>query len=245
MAAIPGTSVLQADKVCDCDWSLLGWQSSESPVPVIYLGTPGPRRKAVVHLVERESGRCRAVVKVPLTDEAKIAILREAEALQALGTEHVESAPHLLHTDRAKGITTQSFVEGRSGSRKLRPENWQLLRSLLLVGETTSLAEYTPEWTQAVESFADGSAKSRFLAAIDQVADDSPLPACWEHGDFAPWNIKQRTDGRCALVDWEEARRGGLPLLDVYHFLHIQDFLFGGRPRLHAAEIAPKRTRSA
>ena len=45
VAAIPGTSVLQADKVCDSDWSLLGWRSAESPVPVIYLGTPGPQRQ--------------------------------------------------------------------------------------------------------------------------------------------------------------------------------------------------------
>ena len=240
VAAIPRTSVLQANKVCDSDWSLLGWRCAESPVPVIYLGTPGPQRKAVVHLVERESGRCRAVVKVPLTNEAKIAILREADALQALGAEHVGSAPRSLHTDRAKGITTQSFVEGRSGSRKLGPEKWRLLRSLLLAGETTSLAEYVPGWKVVLESCADDWAKSQCLAAIDQVADDSPLPACWGHGDFAPWNIKQLADGRCALLDWEDARRGGLPLLDVYHFLHIRDFLFDARPRVHATEIMPE-----
>jgi hypothetical protein len=177
------------------------------------------------------------VVKVPLTDDAKSAILREAGALEALGAEHVGSAPRLLHTDRAKGITTQSFVEGCSGSRKLGPENWQLLRSLLLAGESTSLAEYVPGWKWALESCADDWAKSQCLAAIDEVGDDSPLPACWQHGDLAPWNIKQLTDGRCALLDWEDAQRGGLPLLDVYHFLHIQDFLFDGRPRLHATEI--------
>ena len=39
---------------------------------------------------------------------------------------------------------TQTFVEGKSGSRKLAPEYWQLLRSLLLAGETTAIAVLEP-----------------------------------------------------------------------------------------------------
>ena len=84
----------------------------------------------------------------------------------------------------------------------------------------------------------DDSAENKNVAtAIDELRDDSPLPACWEHGDFTPWNIKRLADGGCALLDWEDAQRRGLPLQDAYHFLHMQDWLFGGQPKLHAADV--------
>ena len=118
-----------------------------------------------------------------------------------------------------------------------------MLRSLLLAGETTSLAEYVPGWKLVLESCADDWAKSQCLAAIDQVADDSPLPACWGHGDFAPWNIRQLADGRCALLDWEDARRGGLPLLDVYHFYIFGIFCLTQGPECMRRKLCPKRTR--
>ena len=134
-------------------------------------------------------------------------------------------------------ITTQTFVEGRPGSRKLTPEYWRLLRSLLLPGETTTLAEHAEEWAKEINRPNYDSAEGKNVAAaIDELRDDSPLPACWEHGDFTPWNIKRLADGGCALLDWEDAQRRGLPLQDAYHFLHMQDWLFGGRPRRYAAE---------
>ena len=85
-ADLPGASVLEVEGTRGADWESLGWRGGEPPIPVIYLGTPGPRRKAVVHLVDRASGNCKAVVKVPLTEEAKTAILHEAEVLEALAS---------------------------------------------------------------------------------------------------------------------------------------------------------------
>jgi len=237
-AGIPGVSLLRVDGTRGADWASLGWRGCEPPIAAIYLGTPGPRRKAVVHLVDRASGNCRAIVKVPLTDEAKAAVLHEAEALEALANEQYEHSPLLLHVDWPRGITTQTFIEGRPGARKLTPEFWRLLRSLLLPGETTTLADHAEKWARGGSLAGDGTAEDRNVtAAIDELRDDSPLPACWEHGDFTPWNIKRLSDGRCALLDWEEAQRRRLPLQDAYHFLHMQDWLFGGQPKLHAAEV--------
>jgi len=235
----PGVSVLEVEGTRDADWESLGWRSHEPPIPVIYLGTPGSRRKAVVHLVDRASGECKAVVKVPLTEEAKVAVLHEAEVLEALAGEQYEFSPRLLHVDWGRAITTQTFMEGRSGSRKLTPKFWQLLQSLLLQDETTTLAEYAGVWSRETLSTSDDRPKSGLIiAAINELRDDSPLPACWEHGDFTPWNIKRLPDGGCALLDWEDARRRGLPLQDAFHFLHIQDWLFDQRPTLHAAEMS-------
>ncbi len=122
VADIPGASVLEVTGVRDANWALLGWRGADAPIPVIYLGTPGRRRKAVVHLVDRTSGRCEAVVKVPLTEEAKAAVLHEAQVLDALAGEGYLHSPRLLTVDQERAITTQTFVEGRPGSRKLTPK---------------------------------------------------------------------------------------------------------------------------
>ena len=236
IAKIPGVSLLEVET--EADWTSLGWRGGEPPIPVIYLGTPGPKRKAVVHLVEPSSGICRVVVKVPLTDEAKNAVLREAEVLEALARERYESSPRLLFVDWTRGIATQSFMEGCPGSRRLTPECRRLLQSLLLPGEVTTLAEHAETWEREISDVADDSAEHRAVAAvIAKLHDESPLPACWEHCDFAPWNIKRLSAGGCALLDWEDGRLRALPLQDAYHFLHMQDWLFGKQPKLHAPDV--------
>ena len=222
--ALPGSFEVELEEARSANWAALGWKGRDEPIPVIYIGTPGPRRKAVVHLVDRASAMCRAVVKVPLADEAKAAILHEAEVLAALEREHYQHSPRLLHVDSERGVTTQTFVEGRPGGRKLTPEYWRLLRSLLLPGESTSLSAAIAEWQHEAGSAA---------WAIEELQDNRALPACWEHGDFAPWNIRRLVGGNCSLLDWENARRPSLPLMDAFHFLHMQDLLFGERPKLH------------
>ena len=221
---LPGSVELELEAARSANWASLGWDGRDEPIAVVYIGTPGPRRKAVVHLVDRASATCRAVVKVPLAEEAKAAILHEAEVLEALERERYEHSPRLLHVDSERGITTQTFVEGRPGAKKLAPKYWRLLRSLLLPGESTSLSAGIGVWQHEAGSYA---------WAIEELQDDAALPACWEHGDSAPWNIRRLAGGDCALLDWEHARRPSLPLMDAFHFLHMQDFLFGERPRLH------------
>ena len=175
---IPGVSVLEVEGTRRADWESLGWRGVEPPIPVIYLGTPGPRRKAVVHLVDRASSRCKAVVKIPLTDEATIAVLREAEVLEALANEQYEHSPRLLHVDWARGLTTQTFVEGRPGSRKMTPDCWKLLGSLALPGETTTLAEHAESWATEISQAENHSAANRTVASvIEELQDDSALPA--------------------------------------------------------------------
>lgn len=234
ITGLPGVAVLDVERAQGVDWRSLGWRWDGAPIPVIYVGTPGPRRRAVVHLVESGSGKCRAVVKVPLTNDAKTASLHEAEVLAALEEERHESAPRLLHVDRTRGLLTQTFLEGRPGSRKLDEEHWRLLRSLLLPAQTTSLRVHAERW----ELEATGLRLPECVeTALSDLADNEPVPACWQHGDFAPWNIRRMADGQLVLLDWEEARRDGLPLCDAFHFLHMQDLLFGKSPQLHAGDI--------
>jgi aminoglycoside phosphotransferase (APT) family kinase protein len=102
---------------------------------------------------------------------------------------------------------------------------------LLLPEETTSIRVHAVSWDRELAGHG---------WALDELHDEVALPACWEHGDFTPWNIRRLPDGRCALLDWENARRRSLPLLDAFHFLHMQDFLFGAPPRTHAKELWAK-----
>ena len=223
------------------DWESLGWRGCEPPTAAVYLGTPGPRRKAVVHLVDRASGNCRAVVKVPLTDGAKIALLHEADVLMALAERTVINIhPDCYMSTGSEESQRRRLCEGQSGSQKLTPEFWRLLRTLLLpdvrprrwlITRMTWATGNRIEWASIPQKGGAWRRRSTVLR------DDSLLPACWEHGDFTPWNIKRLSDGGCTLLDWEDAQRRRLPLQDAYHFLHMQDWLFG---RTAEATLLPR-----
>jgi hypothetical protein len=240
LQALPGLGKVHLSNAEGIDWRSYGWRGIRAPIPLIYVGTPGPRQKAVIHLVDGPTGNCLAVVKVPLGADAKEAIVQEACVLAALADECYPFSPRLLHRDDSRGIATQQFVPGKSGERRFGSEHQDLLRSLLLCDQTTRLADHAAAWhQQALPSLTNAGKGELGLVplALAEVGDEHPLPACWTHGDFAPWNIRQCVHGVTTLIDWEETVRGGLPLQDAYHFLHIQDFVFGARGRTHFAEV--------
>ena len=234
---LPNSVITTAASTDEIDWHRLGWSGSAAPVAVIYVGTPGISRKAVIHLVDRASGQCSLVVKVPLAEAAKTAIIREAGMLATLAEEQYASVPRLLYVDHARGIAAQTFLPGIPTERGLSAQHWDLLRALVLEDETTTMAQHAvflqehPLWPAACEAHPE-----TLTAALSELGDTRLLPACWVHGDFAPWNIKRHAEG-LALIDWEDAQRGGLPLHDLYHFLHRQDYLFGEFPSVHHREV--------
>ena len=237
LQALPYVKTVQLGDANEIDWRAVGWTRATPPVPLIYVGTPGPRRKAVIHLVDPVSGSCAAIVKVPLCAGASDAIVRDACTLGVLAGEDYSFAPRLLHLDRRRGIATQQFLPGKSGSRRFRPEYFALLSSLVLREESTSIAEHAAAWHQALSSLTRKPDLELMGATLAELCDDHSLPSCWTHGDFAPWNIRHNIHCAPALIDWEEAERDGLPLQDAYHFLHMQDFLFGARPTTHTADV--------
>jgi Phosphotransferase enzyme family len=238
LSLLPGMTISTVAGFDSIDWKSVGWTGCTPPLAAVYLGTPGPSRKAVIHLLDSSSGDCQVVVKVPISDGAHAAILREADVLSSLAEERCSFAPRLLSVDRERGISAQTVVPGVAGSRRLLPEYLRLLRSLRLPGETTSVVEHAATLQEQVPwSAASERELATMTAALTQLCDAHLLAAFWVHGDFAPWNIKHRSDGPPALLDWEEARRNGLPLQDAFHFLHIQDYLFGKRPTSHAESL--------
>ena len=85
--------------------------------------TSALRRNVEVHLalVDRFSGSCEAIMKAPIAPRARNAILSEADTLRRLAKEQLVGVPFILSLDHERGISTQQFVSGRPGSRRLRP----------------------------------------------------------------------------------------------------------------------------
>ena len=238
LSALPGVSGANIPGIEDINWRSLGWAGKVSPVLVVYVGTPCASRKAVIHLVDPVSGICNTIVKVPLTQGAKAAILREADVLATLADEGYNCAPRLLYVDREQGISTQTTINGKAGGRKFTDVYWAVLQALLLAGERTTIVGHAAEWRQQLSWASDCEADiGAVTAAMYELCDVASLPACWGHGDLAPWNTRQMPDGSVVLLDWEDAQRGALPLQDAFHFFHMQDYLFGARPATHSAQV--------
>jgi len=240
MRALPNVAAVRLGDAGPINWRALGWKRDTPPLPLIYIGTPGPRRKAVIHLIDCASRNCEAIVKLPLGPEAKDAIIREADTLAALAEEGYPFSPRLLYVDRKGGIATQQFLPGTSASRGLRTEYCELLHSLMLLDQPTTISDHVANFRKQLISSAMGGQDIRLLeSALDEAEDEYSLPACHVHGDFTPWNIRRRERGSPVLIDWEDFQARGLPLQDAYHFLHMQDFLFHRRPSSHFRQVMP------
>ena len=151
-------------------------------------------------------------------------------------------AGHLRPTSACGRSQSRHFCpNGPSGSARFSSAYVRILAVASLsevARQTTSIVEHAATLQdQLLWSAGSDRDLATITAALSQLCDAHPFPAFWVHGDFAPWNIKHRSDGLPALLDWEDARRGGLPLQDAFHFLHIQDYLFGERPTSHAERL--------
>lgn len=236
--SVPYARCLRLDWISAVDWRKFGWSRREDPIPVLHLGTAGPARKIIVHLVDRGSMRCELIVKVPLTPVAAVAILREADILTQVVRDGIAGTPRLVHADRHQGVSAQTVVEGTADGRILTAQHWRTLKSLELPEEGIRLTEMVLELQGQISGRRDLAGEAALQMAFMQMADDAPLRACWIHGDFAPWNIKRRSDGSMGLVDWEDARRGGLPLQDAFHYTHMQRHVFGSKRRPAFRELS-------
>ena len=234
---LPSSCAADFDCIAGMDWRALGWCGPCDPEPLVYLGTPGEKRKAVVHLLDSKSYACELIVKVPLTEAAKFAIAHEAQTLVELQRDGFEAAPRLVVHDSEDGVASQTVVHGSRAHMKLTHEAASLLQSLQLPNQSTSLRQESSRFGQNTGQLELSSEDAALMTrALDQIDDSSELPAVRVHGDFAPWNIRLQ-NGSAALLDWEDSRSLGLPLHDAYHFSHMTRCLFGKRPQSVAQEL--------
>ena len=197
----------------------------EAEAPVILVGNTGSTRKLLVFLAI--AGRGNVVIKIPLGPLAGASLANEAEVLKRLNGGC--GAPRILDYQLDTGAAITEYLPGRLGSRRLKPDYLRMLIDLARRGEAVTLRERAAGLRERLGghgAFDDkGEAVERALALLE---DDTSLPAALVHGDFAPWNIRDRGDG-CSLIDWESAEWTGLPLHDLCHFFCMQAKLFAPR----------------
>jgi len=236
---IPGVVPLHIAVPEKSDWQHLGWNHASQPVPVIYVGTPGPSRKAVLGLIDTREKKVKSIGKVPLGPSAGLAINHEVYILNTLAKEKPGHAPRSLFIDRKNSFTLQEFIPGVPTGRRLTEKHVEFLVDLVVPGETRTLQKVSADLARQINvlSRIDPEIRAILESTLLEADDPSPLPVVWEHGDFAPWNIKKITAGPLRAIDWEASSRQGLPLFDLTYFRLIQAFLFHEREVFSRSDI--------
>jgi hypothetical protein len=194
-------------------------------IPVIYVGTPGPKQKIVVTLVEVQSQQAVTVVKIALGKQAKISIMQEAYMLTQLAKFGVQSVPRLV----PGSVAQQTILRGKLSSRRFGKAHIEFLLSLPKVGGKSTFLEKKQELLVLYSGLKTGFTflqMKSIASAINAIISKNSIELVFIHGDFAPWNIKQTSNYDCKVFDWEDARVDGLPLWDICHFNLIQAHLF-------------------
>ena len=221
---LPGTK--QIVLAADCGLRLLkhlGWDAEVLP-PVILVGTPTITRKLIIFLLDHEY-RLTAVVKYPLTFAARASIKQEAQILSRLDGGF--GAPNLLHYSEGQHAAAQEYLRGRMGSRQLRPHYLNLLFEFARTGETFLLEDSRRDLSKRLHKQDLYSRHEGTIQQLMKLLEKSTLlPAVLVHGDFAPWNLREISGGRCTVVDWESAKWRGMPMHDLCHFFYMQSRLF-------------------
>ena len=227
LGLVPGVEKIAIAVPAAADWAHLGWPGARPPKPVIYIGTPSRAQRAVAMLVDTMQKRALAVAKIPIGADARRRILGEADVLERLAKERPGLAPRLLFHDAGRGIATEEALIAARTGRKWTPAHLEFLARLRIPGKTLSLREAVAGLRPKLASLPQTKAQ-RIGSIMDGLDDPAPLPACWVHGDFAPWNLLLQGD-RLVACDWEYAKPFGLPLFDATHFMWMQRYLFSDR----------------
>lgn len=193
---------------------------------VIYIGTPGPQQKAVATLVTVDNGDIQAIMKIALSDRARTSLLHEAHVLKKLFKNNILGAPELIGIEDNGSKTWQTMVNGRLTSRTLTQAHIDWLLQLPKSGKTTTGKQFKL-LNKQIERDGSTLLGQKKISRLDKFSCRKyTIPIVLVHGDFAPWNLKTKTDGYIQAIDWEDALFEGLPLWDLCHFFFIQVHLF-------------------
>src|SRR5690606_25234711 len=135
--------------------------------------------------------------------------------LERLSHEGRVAAPRLTKLDRAAGVSEQTWLDGRPSGPRFSRAHAEFLASLERTVGVISVARQSMRMAESLDRRVPVEEHRRPIQRLLAAAnDETPLPAHWVHGDFAPWNLK--VDGRRLVAcDWEEAEAEGLPLQDL------------------------------
>lgn len=228
LGKIPGVSKIGISGFRQREWPHIASTFSSPPSPVIYIGTPGNSRKAVMALNDKGTENLSCIVKIPIGKDAGSAICQEIEMLKRLKAEKFNLAPQAFFLNSETKISTQQMIEGKASKKKFSNLHMSFLTSMRVPGSSISLRSVAQIFDQA--DFENSKMEKTNLnlkeRIVDFLNDATEFPTVWIHGDFAPWNLKIRPNGQLVAVDWESAETNGLPLFDLIYFHSIISQLF-------------------
>jgi hypothetical protein len=228
----------------------------------VLLGTPGPNRKIIVQLWNKET--LAGYLKVGVTDSAADKICAEAAVLEKLPD---GLGPRLIRFGELDGKKAMilSLVEGQMLKASL-PE-W--------AGDGNSAVGVGNEFVRDIFEYLDALKVSERTCSVDEhpaikrlraqletlrasvaqcpVPEPSQLeqwlaplrgrewPVVIQHGDFAPWNVyhqkpsaQRSVPSSLCAIDWEEGRVEGFAYFDFIHFV--------GQTAALCQKLSPKQT---
>lgn len=219
-----------------------------SPDFTISLGTPNLYRKATVQITVGR--RAVGFLKVPLTPAADQHLEHEAAVLAHLSSFPALRAflPSVLYAGKwnDRFVLVQSPLDGRPGSLRLGEEHRYFLRALARVSSTPRKAqELLDETARKWESVAHvlnvdaRRAVARSFRLIEHHYGGLKIPCGVSHGDFAPWNTRQRAEN-LGVFDWEAAATGRPHDWDAFHFQTQTASLLGRYAGYHVDADEPE-----
>lgn len=224
---------------------LLGLPVDDLSIVAMQCGSPGPLQKITLFCTVGSSGPP-LLVKLALRPSADVAVEREVQSLQRLA-----QMPHLagfipvlqahgrLPSGRAF-LTTDALDDARPVHDLAGPVR-QVLTALgdanaPLLGwaDCPSAQRLRQRWVACRDVLPRHEAGliAAALAELDLQLASVALPQLLQHGDFAPWNIRQSGSHLC-VFDWEYAQLSCNPLADFLHFHMIPRALGAHTPDAH------------
>lgn len=198
---------------------------------VIHVGSLSHTRKSILFLIDNGEHVVWAA-KSPLVAGSAEAILNEGAMLDLL--RQFECVPKVLFRDRARGVVTQSWLEGRPVSRGFTHAHLELLSSLACGHGERKVSEYRAEISSDMDASDFPFDRSVLMRGLEFLDYDVALPRFVEHRDFAPWNLKWIRESVLGLLDWEWAVPDGLPWQDICRYFYLDDVHFNGAGQVWA-----------
>ena len=210
-------------RVLNLDWSRFAFTAGNADVV-------RNRKRTLVALDRR--GCIRGYAKIPSTPLGADRLRREAEVLRQLHRSHpTVAAPQVVSDQQVDGhgVLVTSALDGPPPAAALTAAHQQFLRSLQRGGPQP--AANLP-WLRRLAERLDAPTAGRFgadaLRSVWPTLQSMTVPVTFHHGDFAPWNLRERGNSLAAF-DWEYGEPDGLPLLDACHHLTSVEYFLGAK----------------
>ena len=222
LGSVPGIASVGIAGSARQQWDHLGWKEDDNPVPIIYIGTPGPTQKAVLSLFDSRNNNLISVAKIPLGDRASDNILREYEVLRYLEVERPSVAPRPLFVNREYGLAVQEAIEGKRLGRKFTYKHAAYLNRLRVSKDVTTIRAEGESLARRFKNLKNTDKRlGRYVEnLVDGLKDVTEMPVVQAHGDFKPWNVLCNRAGGIVAIDWEFSESRQILGLDVIHYHH-------------------------